>query len=72
MNVFIAGLYAVVLWLSAFLYLSITGKPTFWFLLSSPLFISGLTIAICAFDYGVQGIRSVLRRRAMAVRAETD
>lgn len=50
MNVFIAGLYAVILYLSCLAYLLIVGVGASWALVAAPFAISGLTIALLVAD----------------------
>ncbi len=56
MHVFIAGLYAVVIWLSALLYCIIIKGPILAFLVLSPWIISAAIAFILALDLIVQSL----------------
>lgn len=69
MNVFIAGLYAVTVWLSAVAYCAITGGDLRLVVVLAPVIVSGMIIAILALDLlidvlcrGVVSFRSRRRR----------
>ena len=50
MNVLIAALYAVIIWLSLMAYLVIIDGPWLWALFASPFIISGVIVALLALD----------------------
>jgi hypothetical protein len=62
-NVVIAGLYAVTLWLSLLAYLLIIDGPWHLALLAGPLFISGGVVALLLLDAALCGMRWLWRSR---------
>lgn len=68
MHVLIAGLYAVVIYLSLLAYVIITGLSVVTFLAVSPLVISGAMVVIFALDYAVRGVEWCWRQVRPLVR----
>lgn len=64
MHALIAGLYAVVLWLSLMAYLLIVDGPWLWALVLSPFLISGAILALLLLEGALWACRKYFARGA--------
>lgn len=63
MNVFIATLYGMIIWLSVMAYCIIVGGPLLKVTLWGPVIVSGFVMVVLAMDYGLTGAVKAFRRR---------
>lgn len=63
MNVFIALLYGMTIWLSVMAYCIIVDAPLLRVVLLGPVIVSGFVAFLMSLDYAIDGVIRTLRRR---------